>query len=346
MDFSSSSSIVDQLFSFTTNLVQIVNLLETISTVDVDVDEDSELGNKQKLHDSKFELFEAVIALNSFILSHGNLATDAAFPGSLVLAPRLYEGIMCMDFAIVTLIKSCNLDSQSFISQEMHDSGVSETKSDAFIKNSNQTMKVIWLRPHSRYELYSHSISFSESQLDFKNVSSILQDQELRIKTLSVGDKVLYISLLNDARYGTWKKGIVQKIVKDGDYVQIEHEMKDSASNISIGSVMLPLKITFVAPLPRKILANKVHPICDHIPVEDKRVDPKISSLYDDLDQSEAGVGDDDGITALPSLYGAMLAKDSNNSSAAVSHSSYPLGLWLENKLHENLMVVVVISII
>ena len=109
---------------------------------------------------------------------------------------------------------------------------------------------------------------------------------------------------------------------------------------------MLPLKITFVAPLPRKILANNVHPICDHIPVEDKRVDPKISSLYDDLDQSEAGVGDDDGITALPSLYGAMLAKDSNNSSAAVSHSSYPLGLWLENKLHENLMVVVVISII
>eukprot|EP01035_Chromulina_nebulosa_P026821 gene26821-35165_t len=319
MDF---SSIVAQLISFTTTLVQIVKLLETNSSVVADIYEDSELENKQKLHDSKFEIFEAVLALNSFILSsHGNVS---AFPGSLVLAPRFYEGNMCMDFAIVTLIKCCNLDSQSYISQERHDARVSETESDTFIKNSNQTIKVIWLRPRSRYELFSHSISFSESQLDFENVSKIVHDQELRIKSLSVGDKVLYISLLNDARYGTWKKGIVQKIVKDGDYVQIEHEIKDSAANTSIGSVLLPLKITFVAPLPRKMLSNT---ISNHIDI--KLVSSKINSLYDDVDQSETGDGDDqDGITALPSIYGAMLAKDSNSSSVAVAGSSYPLGLW------------------
>eukprot|EP01036_Dinobryon_divergens_P024627 gene24627-33096_t len=257
MDF---SSIVAQLISFTTTLVQIVKLLETNSSVVADIYEDSELENKQKLHDSKFEIFEAVLALNSFILSsHGNVS---AFPGSLI---------------------------------------------------------------HNRIFLKRGTMQESPKlKLDFENVSKIVHDQELRIKSLSVGDKVLYISLLNDARYGTWKKGIVQKIVKDGDYVQIEHEIKDSAANTSIGSVLLPLKITFVAPLPRKMLSNT---ISNHIDI--KLVSSKINSLYDDVDQSETGDGDDqDGITALPSIYGAMLAKDSNSSSVAVAGSSYPLGLW------------------
>ena len=325
------STIVAQLRSFTASLVQIISLLESIPSVAADKEDPESGNNKQRLHDSKFEILEAVITLNSFIFSHLRSieTTIFAFAGSLVLAPRFYEGRMCLDFAIVTLIKSCSIDSQSFISQDKHDVEVSETESDAFIKNSNQTFKILWLRPHSRYELFSHTISFSESQLDFENVFRILQDQELQLKSLSVGDKVLYISLLNDTRYGTWRKGKVQKIVDGGDYVQIEHEIKDFASNASISSVMLPLKITFVSPLPRK--ENKANTSSHQ--TEDKKsakVDSKILSLYDDMDECE---DDQDGITALPSLYGAMLAKDSNTVTSATTGSSYPLGLWFENSV-------------
>ena len=325
------STIVAQLRSFTASLVQIISLLESIPSVAADKEDPESGNNKQRLHDSKFEILEAVITLNSFIFSHLRSieTTIFAFAGSLVLAPRFYEGRMCLDFAIVTLIKNCSIDSQSFISQDKHDVEVSETESDAFIKNSNQTFKILWLRPHSRYELFSHTISFSESQLDFENVFRILQDQELQLKSLSVGDKVLYISLLNDTRYGTWRKGKVQKIVDGGDYVQIEHEIKDFASNASISSVMLPLKITFVSPLPRK--ENKANTSSHQ--TEDKKsakVDSKILSLYDDMDECE---DDQDGITALPSLYGAMLAKDSNTVTSATTGSSYPLGLWFENSV-------------
>ena len=325
------STIVAQLSSFTASLVQIISLLESISSVAADKEDPESGNNKQRLHDSKFEIIEAVITLNSFIFSHLRSieTTIFAFAGSLVLAPRFYEGRMCLDFAIVTLIKSCSIDSQSFVSQDKHDVEVSESESDAFVKNSNQTLKILWLRPHSRYELFSHTISFSESQLDFENVFRILQDQELQLKSLSVGDKVLYISLLNDTRYGTWRKGKVQKIVDGGDYVQIEHEIKNSASNASISSVMLPLKITFVSPLPRK--ENKANTYSHQ--TEDKKsakVDSKVLSLYDDMDECE---DDQDGITALPSLYGAMLAKDSNTVTSATTGSSYPLGLWFENSV-------------
>ena len=320
------STIASQLGAFTASAMQVVSLLETISTTDSSSG-DAPNESIQQLHDSKFELFEAIVELNDF-LYNANLNSRGIFPGSLVLAPRYYEGNMCLDFAIVTLIKNSNNDTEKFETQEKHDQAISSTISDEYLKNSNQILKIFWLRPHSRHELLSHSISFTESQLNIERVSYSLQNQKQFLKNISIGEKVLYLSLLNDQKYGTWRKGTVQKILRDGEYVQIEPATKDSSSHDAISSVMLPLKITFIAPLPYQKSNETVRNGGSSESNNNSKIRKIKDSLYDDDDGSDDG--SNDGIIPLPSLYGAMLANNASAeaSSAGLSASSYPLGLW------------------
>mmetsp|Transcript_1139 Transcript_1139/g.1883 ORF Transcript_1139/g.1883 Transcript_1139/m.1883 type:complete len:438 (-) Transcript_1139:21-1334(-) len=305
------NTIVKQLETFSGSIVQILTVLESLySSSNSDSDKNN---SSQGLHDTKFEIYETIISLNQILYSH-QFGSTTLFPGSLVLAPRFFEGNMCLDIAIVILIKSATNDAEKFVSEDNHASSISTTESDVYIKNSNQNMKVVWLRPHSRYELLSSSITFSDSQLDITNISNVLQEQQQSIHKLIPGDMVLFISLLNDCHYGTWRKGIVQKITNEGEYVHIEPMSKSTSSHDSIGSLVLPLKITFVAPWPSQ---SKKSPLQGQQSLSRRGI---YGEGYSSDDESTAC----EGITSIPSLYGAMLS----NVAASAASAPQSLGLW------------------
>lgn len=312
------TSIIQQLQILVSSLIQIVKLLESFAQDN----SAAQSANVQRLHDTKFELIEAVLSFNEIFYSQRS--NDVIlFPGCLVLAPRYFGGNMCSDLAIVTMIKNSTTDSDRYVSQEEHTIEISSTESVAYMKDANQIIKVTWLRPHSRYELYADCISFGDSQLDVENVPTYLTHQSFALQSLQIGEVVLFISLLNDAKYGTWQKGTVKDVLKDRQLVHIIPLAKDTGSVDSIvGSLVLPIKATFIAPLPRPKESVLTKSTLSSSPEENGHK----HLTYTQVDEIEPA---HEGITSLPSLYDAMLsANAAKTNSVALTGPSTALGLW------------------
>lgn len=86
---------------------------------------------------------------------------------------------------------------------------------------------------------------------------NVFEKQESSIiNSLNTGDIVLYISLNNsdnNSLFGLWKKGKVVKVLSESDSIQLEDITSSKTvlnNNNNYSSFVLPLKITFIAPIP------------------------------------------------------------------------------------------------
>lgn len=118
------------------------------------------------------------------------------YPGSLILAPRLYRGSICWDFAVVACIEKHCASGESGL---LFNAEQPEILPCIYIKNANAgaecTISVLWLHPHTEHEFMATHVSFNPSQV--RNTQSALhlwQEQEQALSLVKAHTEVLYLS--------------------------------------------------------------------------------------------------------------------------------------------------------
>jgi hypothetical protein len=193
------SSIISQMEAVVRSLIGVNETLKALSN-------SNEVTVREELYKSKQDLIDTIILLNE---CYNSMLQRDFLPGSLILVPRYYEGVICFDFAIIRLIKNNCLDTDQFINQQTQKNILSSTSSDKFSNDTEQIITVHWLRPHSLYELYSDGINFSKTQI-LGDAISLFKDQEKSLENIIVGDYVLFLNVDKNVNNGEgiWRKGI------------------------------------------------------------------------------------------------------------------------------------------
>lgn len=159
--------IVEQLGMFAGSLVSILKALETI----VNDHGDANLDTKMSLHDSKLDILDTLIMLSTALESHAALRELKLYHGSIVLAPRFFNGSMCLDFAIITEVNKAfqELDAHESFDQHNKNLVLTYQTTEAINEIQSSVYNIAWLRPQSNYELVAHEISFTGTTIPSKH---------------------------------------------------------------------------------------------------------------------------------------------------------------------------------
>lgn len=321
-----SNEIVQQLSSFACNLVQVADVLHSLSGSSGTFD------TRIQMNEAKTSLLDTLVLLNTFLVAQ-NSANNACdvYPGSLVLAPRLFQGTLCWDFAIVTQItENCRpiltttsttriLNQYSFRTSEHND-------------ESEITISVLWLRPQTQYEHFSHNITFASSQLrQPQDAVQYWQEQEAALSIVHAADDVLYLNTdYSNPQAGVWlpaKVNSVRSVAHTAATVTlIPHNTRNNAANHQT-PITIPLTMSKVTLLPRSASDySRTSVSTSQSRNQINATSVPSHSVYSD---SESDTEDDlyAGITSLPSYADRHTSK--NTSSASLSAlANGPPGTW------------------
>lgn len=319
-------AVFEQMRIFATSLIQVLEVLRAL-LVCSDV---SQLETKRKLIDSRWDILNTLVMLNTH-LQDLSLTGDNVHVGSMVLAPRLFQGILCYDLALVVNIVDSNAETTTSLCEQQ--------ASDSFKSNPSQSSKeyrtiyIIWLRPQSEYEFYSSGIAFSSTQINLNGVT-FLQEQESMLNLLKQSDKIMYHYGGTSSKFqrlgaeeedslsaasaavlgGVWCVGTVVDVIVGANNVAVVIQQEHNSSRYLVRK----LQLTEVAPVPRSGNNNDNN--------SNNNFD-KEATDEEEEEGSEVHVG----ISSLPSYQ--KLHSNYNNSSSSYhvsssSSSSLLLGTW------------------
>ena len=322
-----SKEVVIQLSTFASNLVDVANVLRSLSESCGDSNYENTLS---QMIEAKSSLLDTLILLNTILVAQDSIKqVHVIYPGSLVLAPRLFQGFLCWDFAIVTQISenrrpmlTATSTTQTLDQYSFQDC---EPCSEAEV-----AISVTWLRPQTLYEHFSHNITFAPSQLrEPHEAVRYWQEQEAALSIVQVGGDVLYLNTDCNSSSGVWHFAKVSSVSAVPQTEAMLTIIPQNMRNFTVKQqtpIELPLNMSKVTLLPRRA-SDGAHSSVSSSQPRGKVNTPSVptNSLYSD---SESDTEDNlyAGITSLPSYADRHTSK--NASSASLSTLPGPPGTW------------------
>jgi len=334
-----TSEVVEQLKMFVGNLVQVTPVLYSLSGTKLEalsaLDRTATEGSIKQMNEAKSSLLDTVVLLNQLLISQATSSQIFdVYIGSLVLAPRFFRGSLCWDLAVITKIEqNCRpiLTTTSIITQlDTYSLLTCEPGSEVEV-----TISVLWLRPQTTYEHFSHSINFLPAQLRHtQEAVQYYQEQQEALSIVQPDQEVMFLSTDYTApQAGVWCHARVSNVSflnSAAPTVTLLPVLGRSASSSSASSVIIPLQISQVTLLPRST-THKTTTLnsTTTTTTTSKTQSAHKCSLYSD---SESDTEEQyEGITSLPSYseqhHSRMASNNSLNNLHANTLNGVP-GVW------------------
>lgn len=299
----------EQLNSLVSSLVQVVDALGRIhksrnrsTRINTEEEEDDveEVNISEEIIEqlvaSRNELLDSLILINKYLNSM-NLMN--LIPGRIIVAPKYKNKALTKDLAVVTGVKS------------------SSEESDI------EAINIFWLRPSTKYELFSTKIN-----LDYSSNIQLYQSYELddqRLCQLLEGDIVTIRDCSKIINTGMWYKAKIVMIFHKDEKVQVQ--LLTNNLNSRNNFMVIPFNTSYIIPCVENEGVSYINSSSQH----------SSESLPEDKIQPKQSGGDNDEITALPSYYQQHLKSNfefQNNCSSGTAFSdfddflNYNIGNW------------------
>lgn len=336
-----ASEVVEQLKVFVGNLVQVTPVLHSLSSTKLEAlsapDRSSTLDSIKQMNEAKSSLLDTIVLLNQLLISQATSSqVFDVYIGSLVLAPRFFRGSLCWDLAVVTKIEqNCRpiLTTTSTITQlDTYSLLTYEPGSEVEV-----TISVLWLRPQTTYEHFSHSINFLPTQLRHtQETVQYYQEQQDALLIVQPDQEVIYLNTDNTApQAGVWCHARVSNVSflnSAAPTVTLVPMVGRSTSSCSIKSIIKPLQIAQVTLLPRSTTHLATTPKIATTDVTSTTTKTQSALKYSLYSDSESDTEEQyEGITSLPSYSeqhnSRMASINSLNNLHANTLSGVP-GVW------------------
>ena len=305
------STVIDQLCIFADSLKQVSIAL---SQLQCSFKENGSDCVHCLMVSSRSDIMRTLMELNKCLLSIN--VTEKVYSGSLVLAPRFFQGTMCWDLAVVTSIT------------ERDNSSVAENATqlvsiclDTLATKATQIVSIAWIRPQNKYELHSAGIEFTPAQLRCPSEAlQLLCAQETALCSINNLKNMLYLEHEMGESMGMWYPGVVDCPSSGSAAAQQQVTLcsRRSGTGGAYLIVTRSLLLAEVCPLPGAQLAGLV----EGEESQEGDVDCRAAADGNSSD-TESSEGDDiyEGVQSLPSYLQLCRSRHASSSSIVSANS-------------------------